>query len=89
MKSIWIIFTVLFFFLAVYHFYKSFEKIKHLTNIGKIKAINGVSLGISEFVEEFNKYLDRLNRDNRNINIAQSIGYILAALTSFVSFLIS
>ncbi|GEM_PF-3290154 len=86
MKYIWIIFTFSFLALAIYHFWRSFQKIAPFSNKGGVKTFNGVPLGIEEFINDFNAYLDTLNQDNRAINFIAGVGYLLASFSAFVSY---
>ncbi len=89
MRYIWLIFTIIFIALARYHFRQSRFKIENIESKANIKTINGTNLGIAEFISEFNGYIDKQNRSNKEINIVQSVGYLVAAATALFSFFLS
>ena len=89
MQFIWLIFTGTFVCLASFHFFLAKTTIKRVDNQARVKTINGQNLGIAEFINDFNHYIDKQNNSNRLINILQSIGYGLAAATAFFSFFLS
>ena len=74
--------------LAIYHFFQAKKKIKEIKSDAQVKAINGLNLGISEFIKDFNSYVGEQNKNNKRINIIQGIGYTVAALTALYSFLL-
>jgi len=87
-RYIWIIFTVIFFLFSLYHFYRATKSFNRAPNVSSVKTINGLPLGIHEFIESFNSYIDTLNKDNRIINIVTGLAYLSASATSlFSSFL--
>jgi len=88
-QILWIIFSIIFLALAIFHFYQSTRNIPKLINKGGIKAINGVKMGMSEFVEDFGIYIDDNNKLNRTINVVQAFGYFAAFCTSVYSYLLS
>jgi hypothetical protein len=88
-QKIWIVFSVIFLILSIFHLYQSTQNIPKPENKAHVKSINGLNLGISEFVLDFNKYLEKLNNDNRKINIITCIGYLIACLTSIYSYYLS
>jgi len=89
LKIIWIIFSFIFLCLTIFHFYRSAKKIEKPRNKAEIKTFNGVNLGIHEFIEDFLKYLDTYDRDNRNQNLAAGFGYLLATITAIISIFLS
>lgn len=68
--------------LAGYHLHLARQKIDPFKNYGSIKSINGIPIGIGEFVEGFNSYIENVNKANRSVNLAQVVGYIIAAITA-------
>jgi len=86
MKIIWLIFTVMFFSLAIIHFHLAKKAISRFENKCMVKAINGIPLGMSEFINEFNRYIDKVNQANRIANILAMAGYMLAGVTALCSF---
>ncbi len=88
-QPLWIVFTFIFVGLAIFHFNQSNKSIKKPENKAKVKTINGMNLGINEFINEFGVYVDDLNRQNRIINLFTAFGYIVAVLTSIYSYFLS
>lgn len=88
MKIIWLIFAIMFFILALTHLDLTTKSISHFENKCKVKAINGVPLGMSEFTSELNEYIDQVNNSNRFVNFLTMVGYLLAGLTALWSFLL-
>jgi len=89
LQIIWVVFTFSFLILCIFHLKQAHSEIEKFKNKGQIKNINGLSPGVIEFIEDFNKYIDKQNSDNKKINYAQAFGYLLAAITSIISFLIT
>lgn len=79
----------MFIILSIFHFYRSTKSIRHLKNMCGVKSINGIEIGADKFVDQFNKYVDEINSENKKINIITGIGYLLAALTALFSYSIS
>ncbi|MFZ3069139.1 MAG: hypothetical protein WA052_02365 [Microgenomates group bacterium] len=88
-QLLWIVFSFIFLMLTIFHFYQATRKIPKLKNKGEIKTINGVKMGMSEFVEDFGIYIDDSNKLNRTINVVQAFGYFAAFCTSVYSYLLS
>lgn len=86
MLYIWLIFTLIFLALAVYHLVQAFSRVPHIESKGKVKAINGIPVGLGEFVQDFNGYIDGLNRRSLVVNLVTAAGYTAAALTAAFSF---
>lgn len=85
-QYLWLGFTLLFLLLAVGHVVKARTAIPHFVKPKAVSAINGISTGIVETVAAMNEYIDKVNADNRLANVMAGIGYVLAALTAFVSY---
>jgi len=88
-QYLWVIFSLIFLFLFTYHLYQSRQYIKKIENKAMAKTINGLNLGVGDFINDFNIYIENLNRQNKKINIATSLGYLVAFLTSIYSFYLS
>lgn len=84
-KYLWIVLSLIFFALSVFHFIQSTRKIPKPKNSAGIKRINGVNLGIDEFIKDFGKYIDDSNIQNQRINTIAATGYFAAFLTSLLS----
>ncbi len=69
MKYVWIVFTLYFVVLSIYHLRKSRQIIGPFKNRAEVKTINDKSIGILEFTEDFNEYLARVNKENKTNNI--------------------
>ena len=89
MQYIWLIFTIVFIVLATHHFRQARFKMRKIESKAKIKSINGANLRIAEFISEFNDYIDKQNRSNKEINIVQGMGYVAAAATALFSFFLN
>jgi hypothetical protein len=90
-KCIWIVLTALFFLLSLFHFYratKAYSKAPDMAGVA-IGKINGVTTGIREFIDSFNCYIDKLNRDTKIANNVTGIGYLIAAATALLSYFLS
>ncbi len=88
-KNIWIAFTVIFLIFACYHFLRIRSRIEKFSKTGAVKSINGLSTGYVEFVDSFNEYIDKLNSDNKKLNIITGIAYLATAATAFFSYFVS
>lgn len=88
-KNVWLIFFIIFIFFGIYHFCRSKKNISKIVSKAQVKGINGLNLGIKDFIDDFNNYVDELNRDNYKINLWTSIAYITNALIALFSYLIS
>lgn len=87
---IWLIFSFIFLILSTFHFYISFKNIKTPENIpAHLKSVNGVSIGIAEFISYFREYINDVNKSNKLINIIQGFGYLVAFATSVYSYYLS
>ena len=89
MQYIWIIFGVMFFALAGFHFWLSRQSIDPLKNHGKIASINGVQQGTKDNMDEVNRFIDETNTWNNRINLVQCAGYVAAGLTAVFSYFLS
>ena len=49
-------------------------------------GVNGLKTGVKEFIEDFNEYIAKLNKENKSLNLIASLGYLLASLTAIFSF---
>ena len=97
---IWLIFTVLFAYLSYFHYdqskseYPEFVRIKRPEVYGGMRGNfrfkgMGIDKPLDDFTKDFNKYLDNQNKANRKQNIASTVGYSIASLTAFISFIFS
>lgn len=75
--------------LGIFHFCQSTKKIEHIKDEVRVKSIDGVNVGLVEFVRQFNGYIDNLNSNNKTINIVTGFGYLVAAFTALFSYFIS
>lgn len=90
---LWLIFTLLFLGLAIFHFLQARKKISQFqqskrpgAGIGSVKFL-GMDLDqlTTDLADGFNTHIDELNQSNMLINIIQGVGYSLAALTALFS----
>jgi hypothetical protein len=85
-QYVWLLFTFTFSAFAVYHFWRATKSHPKAPNTAAVKNINGVNLGIHEFIEGFNAYIENLNTDNRRINIWTGIAYAVNAAVALFSY---
>jgi len=85
----WAIFSIIFFILFIFHCYLSTRRIENIKNKAKVKSIMGQNLGISEFIDVFNKYIYDLNKNSKLVNIITALGYLFASLTALYSHYLS
>jgi len=99
---IWLIFSILFFALCVWHLKQSkhtippFEVTKRKFEqpgspvIVKANNFLGTPLDqpLKDFTNDFNKYLENKNKSNRKMNRLAACGYFLAALTALSSMVV-
>ena len=87
---IWIIFALLFFGLACFHYHASNQAIPHFvakptSGVGAIDGIPVAKSGFKKFIPELNSYIDNQNESNRKQNTMALIGYLLACITAILS----
>jgi hypothetical protein len=90
---IWLIFSILFFLLAWFHFAESTQTISKIevrtypSDDAITISEGGVTIEqrLFDFGDDFNKFVNRLNKSNRKTNLYAGFGYILAGLTAVVS----
>jgi len=89
----WLIFAVLFFYLAWLHWAKSKQTIPKI-EVRKYKSDDTTTIArggvpieqrLIDFGDDFNKYLDDQDESSRKANLYACYGYLLAGLTAFVS----
>jgi uncharacterized membrane protein YidH (DUF202 family) len=88
-QEFWIVFGVVFFLLAIFHFYQASKKIRAFENNAKLGSIMGVKVGLNEFIIEFNDYIGTMNKHNKWVNIMTAIGYLIASATCGFSYYLS
>ena len=88
-QHIWITFGFMFAGLSLIHCKQSTKSIKKPDNYAKAKKVNGVRLGIAEFISYFQDYVDDLNKQTKRANKLAALGYLVASLTSFYSYYLS
>mgnify|MGYP001559400076 FL=1 len=90
---LWLIFTLLFFGLAIFHFLQARKKIPQFqqskrpgAGMGSVKILGmDIDQLTTDLANGFNTHIDELNQSNKLINIIQGVGYSLAALTAVFS----
>ncbi|APV43796.1 hypothetical protein Dform_00440 [Dehalogenimonas formicexedens] len=97
-ELLWLTTGLVFVVLGYYEWNKSSKKIEHFRQTPRPQRedmhfevrIMGQDIDqpITDFVEDFNGYLDTLNEANRNERRIASVGFYLAAFTSFLSLVI-
>jgi hypothetical protein len=88
-KYIWIAFTVIFFLFALYHFCRATKALPKAPNTAGANKFIGVNVGIAEFIDHFNRYIEDLNRDTKKVNILTGIAYLVASATALFSCFLS
>lgn len=90
---LWLIFTLLFLALAIFHFLEARKKIPYYDQLkrpgagmGSVKILGmDIDQLTINLADGFNSHIDKLNRSNKVINIVQGLGYSLASLTALFS----
>lgn len=88
-KCIWLAFTAIFLVFAVYHLYRATKSLPKSPNTAEAKSISGVNLGIHEFIEGFNLYIDEVNKDARMANVITGLAHFAAATTALLSYFVA
>ena len=88
-QIIWSIFGLIFITLTFFHLYQSTVDIEKFPRVGKVRKISGISIGVVEFQDKFNEYLDKVNKKNKKMHILTAVGYFVAFLTSMFSIYLS
>lgn len=93
---IWIIFIIIFFILAIFHFKQAgkkinkFEVTKRPMRNGTVKIAGlDVDTPLENFAEDFNSYINNYNKLTKRQNIIQGIGYLIAMLVALFSMILS
>jgi hypothetical protein len=93
---VWLIFAVLFFGMALFHWHLSGQSAPDLVPMSLNGCQNGVciqnSIGgvsidrpLNDFADKFNEYVHRQNATSHSENLAAMGGYLLAGLTALLS----
>lgn len=90
---IWLIFSILFFSLAGFHFVESQHTIPKIEvrrypseDIVSVKIVGvPIEQRLFDFGDDFNKFVNNLNESNRKANLYAGFGYILAGFTAVIS----
>ena len=93
---IWIIFTLIFVMLSIFHFNKSGKKVSYFQvterpmdkNVTIKIAGSELDEPLKNFVADFNSYIDSYNKSTSLQNRFAAFGYIVAALIALLSFLL-
>lgn len=86
---LWVIFSLVFLLLSMWHFCQSREYIRKFENKAEIKSFNGLNLGINDFIKDFNEYIKKQNKQSKQINQIASFGYFISFLISIYSYHLS
>lgn len=85
-SCVWLIFTIIFFGLSVFHFINAGKKVAELNEItmasGKIEMLG---LDIRKFVNGVNSFVANYNKSTSNQNLFAGFGYLLAGLVAIFS----
>lgn len=90
---LWLILTLMFLVLAIFHFIQARKKILHYEHskrpgagVGSVKILGmDTDQLTANLVNGLNSHIDELNCSNKAINLVQGIGYFLASLTALFS----
>jgi len=90
---LWLIFTLLFLALSIFHFVQARKKIPNYEQQRRPGANQGSVSILGEDIDQqtanlangLNTHIKELNNSNKKINIIQGIGYLLAFLTALFS----
>lgn len=93
---IWALFTLIFFCLGVYHLIQSryeHQKFTDTTTESEYISYYNATAEANEtrlnnFTDAFNLYIDKYNKDNKEVNKAAFYGYMVSSLVSIFSMLI-
>lgn len=78
--------SVLYFFVAAgFNFWQAFRKIGPFTNKGQIGSSNGMRIGIKEFIQDFNEYLEGVNVVNFKTNIVSMGVNLFSGIASLIA----
>jgi hypothetical protein len=98
---IWLSFSAIFVVLAIYSFHIAASAANEIKpyrrpmddnpaiHYSAIVGGSGIDAPIKAFTEDFNKYIKDYNKSNKRQNTLAGLGYLVAAITSIVSFFIS
>jgi hypothetical protein len=76
-------------YLIIRHFLWSKQSFSNIPKEGKIAKINGITVGVSEAIDAFNGFIDRLNKHNYETNMAHLGGYATGFIIALIGFILS
>lgn len=85
MRIIWAIFSLMYIGMAIFHFTQMWKRMPPFKNKGEIATINGLSVGVAEFVKEVNIYIGSVNKDAGRVNCLTGVSYLVAAAMALYS----
>ena len=85
----WLVVAITHLVLMMKHFMWSRQQYSSLPKRGEVGKINGLSLGVKESIEDINVFINRLNKDYHQSNIAQFWGYMAGFVASLIGFILS
>ena len=95
-QIIWLIFTGIFIILAIIQFNLSRKKMspfqlnpENTPRAGKIMGISTSQEDLTAFTNHFNDYIASYNQFSKKQNLYAAYGYLAAALTAILSFVLS
>lgn len=65
------------------------RKYEPLPKRGEVAKINDLSIGVKESVEDINVFINLINKDYHQSNVAQFFGYMAGFCASLVGFILS
>jgi hypothetical protein len=85
---IWLFLSAIFFYFAFVHWRESrisIRPFRHREHAGQAGKAAGAERLLRDFVEDFNRYLEVVNTQNKSRNLAAAGGYFVAGLVSLIS----
>ena len=94
LSIIWGVFTLVFLALGCFQWKRAGKSISHLQirqNMpeGMKAQVSIMGVDFTEFVGNFNSYIDYYNQTSKQQNKTQAIGYWVASLTALFSFILA
>jgi hypothetical protein len=81
----WLALAVLFAVFGVFHLRRARTVLPLAPNNAKVKTINGLNLGIADFINSFNEHVVELNRESRTANQITGWAHSAAAAAALLS----
>ena len=90
---LWLIFTLLFLILGIFHFVQAKKKMPKFElpkrpgdGQGGVRVLGAdIDQLTKDLANSFNTHIESLNKSNKRMNVIQGFGYVLASITALVS----